>query len=389
MLPLIFQDIDRRIDAIELWRLDVTTQRHFSFGTWHNRQHVFMKVASDGQQGWGEVLAAKNNPKLDIAPWGACFGALHGLTIPEALDGLSARRQDVAAWSVDRLELAEMALLDLAGRVSGKPTIKLLGLPGRDPVSGLFCVLEEDPHQAMARAAVALARKLSTHVKIKIFGNPDLDGQLVRAVRQVVGTKAFLVADANCGYKCDARMPIEELAGQLRALRQAGLDACEDPARVDARQWIALQQQVGDLALLVDYPARPAWAAMETLLPGMGRIYNLHPGCMGSLLETAALSRKIQGWGARVMVGDDSLIGPACTAWQQMAIGMGAAWVEALEKPDESDLFLQCVSSQATSQQADGRFGIGVTKAGFGLEVDEVKLRQLCTQHCLCGAATD
>ena len=39
------------------------------------------------------------------------------------------------------------------------------------------------------------------------------------------------------------------------------------------------------------------------------------------------------------MIGDSSLIGAACTFWQQLAIGNEASWVEAMEKPRNKMLF--------------------------------------------------
>ena len=58
------------IDTIELFRYDINTPRHFSWGTWHNRQHVFMRITSGEHTGWAEVAADKNNPELDTRAWG-------------------------------------------------------------------------------------------------------------------------------------------------------------------------------------------------------------------------------------------------------------------------------------------------------------------------------
>jgi hypothetical protein len=109
----------------------------------------------------------------------------------------------------------------------------------------------------------------------------------------------------------------------------------------------------------------------------MGRIFSIHPHGMGSLIEAVELGRVIQRHGKKLMVGDASLVGPACSAWQQVAIGLGADWVEALEKPQESDVFQQCVQTNPIRRTADGRFFVGEHLPGFGVEIDIERLKAL------------
>ena len=77
------------------------------------------------------------------------------------------------------------------------------------------------------------------------------------------------------------------------------------------------------------------------------------------------------------MVGDASLIGPACPVWQQLAIVLEADWVEAIEKPQENDLFQQCLVRRPVMRSADGRFKLDKPLAGFGVEINVEKLAQL------------
>jgi L-alanine-DL-glutamate epimerase-like enolase superfamily enzyme len=356
------------VDSIELFRVQVNKPRYFSFGAWHNRQHAWFKITSGEHTGWAEQIAARNTPDVDLSIWGAALCELEGQSVSGALEFLHSRRE---VWPTDLLEGADMALLDLMGRCLGVPSVELLNLPGREAVPGLFCILEETPEAAREQAELSLQHNLKTHCKIKIFGRNDLDCELVRTVREVFGPDAFLSADANGGYEFEG---VDALAADLRRLHEAGLNACEDPAYMPNEAWVELQSKIGELGLIPDYPAKVAWRALETLQPGMGTIYNIHPANAGSLQEVVRLGRKIQGYGARLMIGDDSLVGPACTAWQQIGIGLGAAWVEALEKPEESDVLSHCTVQCSTEQKADGRFGLRELRPGFGLELDEAYL---------------
>jgi len=367
-----------RITQIELYRLDVTKERHFSHGTWKNRQHVILKVSAGDQSGWSETIASKNNPDLNLCEWGDFLKEIKGLTVSEAFTFLKDNRGR-ALWTKRELEFVEMALLDLSGRLQGKSAIELLGLTGREPIYGTFCVLEEDPALAEKQAQLALEQNLKTHIKVKLFGKEELDRKLIVTLRKVMGPEAYIIADPNRGYK--SWQNLDELARILVNLYNSGVDACEDPATLTNEEWITLQQKVGNLALIPDYNLRPAWESVNSALPNMGKYYNFHPACMGSFFDMVQLGAKVKDWGHDVMIGDASLIGPACTAWQQIAIGMGAAWVEALEKPHESDVFLQCIISKATFQQQDGRFAMK-PKPGFGLEVDEILLKKKSIAYC-------
>lgn len=365
------------IGGIELYGIDVNRERHFSFDTWHTRRHAMLRLCAGQVQGWGEQMSSRNAPAVEVKDWGARLAELQGLSVEAALGHLLEQRGK-NTWSVALLEMAEMALLDVAGRLQSVPSVELLGLEKREAVPGLFCILEDEPRKAAEQARKSLEAGLKSHIKLKIFGDNALDIGLVQAVRTVVGPDAYLVADANAGYRDTS---LDALAGQLGRLHAAGLSACEDPAQLANAQWVELQKKVGALDLIPDYPARPAWEARQTLLPGMGRVYNLHPACMGSLVETVALARRIQSFGAGVMIGDSSLVGAACTAWQQIAIGLGANWVEALEKPEESDAFLNCIRAQSTFQNADGRFAVEEWRPGFGLDVDDVALRAVAQDY--------
>ena len=115
---------------------------------------------------------------------------------------------------------------------------------------------------------------------------------------------------------------------------------------------------------------RPAYKLAATIKPVQGHIYNLHPNCMGSVSSTVALAKRINAAGAGVMIGDSSLIGPGCCAWQQIACAVKARWCEALEKPEESSAFTDAIIRNPVETLPDGRRRLARNTKGFGLEVD-------------------
>lgn len=370
---------DACITSMELFVINVPVTSHFSSTTWSSRQHAILKVASGIQIGWGEALISVNTPREDGTNWGKLISELRGQTISEALARVPGR---LRAWGAKCCEMVELALVDLAGKVSGRSALELLGLPGRESIPGLFCILDSDPNAVARKSQDAMARGLGGHVKLKLFGENELDLRIISAARSVLGRSMFLMGDANYGYRPDmSAEPLDAMASSLVRLSGEGLDACEDPANMTTEQWIALQSRVGALTLIPDVPLRPAAEAINWVTPGMGRSYNIHPGCTGSVIASVRLAEKIKAMGGGLMVGDDSLIGPACTAWQQLAIGMQADFVEALEKPQDSTAFLNAMINRPTRQGADGRIQIDMQVRGFGLEVDVSVLTKSATSR--------
>ncbi|MEK3912287.1 enolase C-terminal domain-like protein [Paenibacillus sp. FSL H7-0331] len=371
--------IQHHIESIEVYRYDVDVQRNFSHGSWSNRIHGFIRITAAGQSGWGENIIAVNQDQLDLKAWLDSFQPLIGMRISDGIAWLMSHLQQNGSKAT---EMLETALVDLAGKLLGVQAIALLGLEGTEAVPGLYCILENDTEVVKEKARLSLEQGYRTHLKVKLFGDIELDKAVVIAARSVIGEEAFLVGDVNDGYrKKQSTDSLDDLTAAMLQLHAVGLNACEDPGSLSTEQWIELQNRVDGLQLLPDAPLRPAVTAIQTAAPGMGGIYNIHPGCAGSLIHAVELARTIQGFGAKLMIGDDSLVGPACTVWQQLAIGLGADWVEALEKPGESEGFESCILTQATSRSAEGQVCVTEPAAGFGLYIDQERLLAVCKDY--------
>ena len=165
----------------------------------------------------------------------------------------------------------------------------------------------------------------------------------------------------------------------MKHLYEAGLDACEDPAFLDLKEWQELQSQVHPLSLIPDYPMRPSREAEKTIIEGMGDCYNIHPGSAASIFDAISLAGRIRQLGADLMIGDDSLVGPGCTIWQQLAIGLSAQWVEATEKEEDSDFYYECIHKIPTDSHTNP-IEYHADCYGFGIYLDEDKLEETSDQ---------
>ncbi|MGE5542447.1 MAG: mandelate racemase/muconate lactonizing enzyme family protein [Bacillota bacterium] len=93
----------------------------------------------------------------------------------------------------------EMALWDLAGRLTGLPVYRLIGGKVRErvPLAHVLGLKELDATVDEARDAVS--RGYGT-LKVKLTGDPEEDVRIIKAIRRAVGDGVSIRGDANTGY---------------------------------------------------------------------------------------------------------------------------------------------------------------------------------------------
>ena len=381
-----------KIDQINLFLINVNKARNFSYGVWKNRQHVMINIKGGGHIGWGETKVSSNMPNFDIAAWSNEFKKLRGMNLGEAIDEV--RNQFLQGnWHPIITEGLLMTLYDLMGKLERKPTIKIWGLKGTNPVPAIFCILEKDTESVVKQARIALDQNMHRYVKIKMFGEFEQDKRNITALRKFLGPDSFILGDPNRGYShiigrtsrsnpakyCGVKV-LKKLSKIMISLNQAGMDGVEDPASLMIEELIFLQANVGKLSIVPDKIMRPASKSIKYFDKRMGNYFNLHPNQMGTFTEINEISKVIRASNKGIMIGDGSYIGAACTFWQQLAIGNKASWVEAMEKPQEQDAFINCIEEKATQLNAEGKVSVDF-KPGFGLKVNENKLKTLAYKY--------
>ena len=80
-----------------------------------------------------------------------------------------------------------MTLYDLMGKIENKPTVKIWGLTGEAPVPGIFCILEKEETMVIKQAQIAVDQNMHRYVKIKMFGDFELDKKNISALRKFLG----------------------------------------------------------------------------------------------------------------------------------------------------------------------------------------------------------
>jgi len=184
----------------------------------------------------------------------------------------------------------DCALWELESQRSGVPVWKLAGLDASKRLLTTFTVGADDPAVMADRAA---AYSQARALKLKLTGDPELDGARVRAVRARC-PQPWIGVDANQGYN----------AATLPALL---------PALVEARVSLLEQPCVRGREHILDGLERPLpFAADESILDlaelearhHRFDVINIKLDKCGGLTEGLMMARRARELGKKVMVGN-------------------------------------------------------------------------------------
>jgi muconate cycloisomerase len=223
--------IIRRVDAIPV-ALPLTTPVTMSGITIRNADNILVRIeTTDGTVGWGEAASA---PTMTGDTLGGLTAAVRDHLAP-LIVGKDARARAEVMRTLKRAlvgnggahSAVEMALLDLAGRASGRPLIDLIGSSRRTSVRPMWLLGNKSVQQTVAEAKAKAAEGIR-FFKIKIGVKPLTDEiKTTLAVREALGPKIPICADANCGLTLAAARRYAE------ATRPAKLLFVEQPLAHD------------------------------------------------------------------------------------------------------------------------------------------------------------
>lgn len=260
--------------------------------------YLLVKLTDEaGLSGWGEAPALKD--------WGGEFGRYFGEShatsrlvigqylfpavrgcLPGEIADLH-QRMDRAVKGYPYAKAAvEFAAYDLAGRQCGLPVYRLLGgaCRRRIPVThsiGLMGFAEAE------REAAKVASEGIRTIKIKIGVDADRDVEMVRRIRDTVGSTLALCVDANQGYRTPG--------AAIRAFRR--MEECN---LLYFEQPVEGIEQLAEVAHAIDAPVmadESAWNAHDVIQIVEKRgaqivsIYTTKPGGLYRAMEVAAVAR--------------------------------------------------------------------------------------------------
>ncbi|MDG2254029.1 MAG: mandelate racemase/muconate lactonizing enzyme family protein [Opitutaceae bacterium] len=198
-----------KIDRIETFLIECPIDQPFgwSMGRTDKRSSLVTKITTDdGVVGWGEgggspsqtvihdcfeALLIGEDPLNINKLWHRLFQSLHNDNLTGGFGGGALSGVDIALW-------------DIAGKVSGKSISEMLGGAIRDKVAvyatGLYYQDDEFPTKLIAEAE-AYVEAGYAGMKTKVGGLSVADDvKRVQAIRDAIGDDVYLMIDANKAY---------------------------------------------------------------------------------------------------------------------------------------------------------------------------------------------
>jgi len=215
-----------RIDDFELVPFALPFEELYvsARGSLERRELILLRLRTeDGATGLGEAvpLSLRGGAGLPevLAALDLATGRLRGTDVTAMTEG-----SPVGAVAELVVELAaggrlpppavaalEMALFDLAGRITGEPVWRLLGAERAEPVACNATLAAGAPDAVAGSASRWLSLGFSSF-KLKL--GTEYDVEQVAAVRQAVGPEANIRVDVNGAWSAD---PAIETIGQISA----------------------------------------------------------------------------------------------------------------------------------------------------------------------------
>ncbi len=277
-----------RIERIVLLEIRLPLKEPFriSSGVTAERRICLLELTeASGCTGWSECVAGElpnySSETIDTA-WHAIRAWVAPRVLGRAFDspetGAGALAEDFRGHLMAKAAV-EMGCWEVAARLAGVPLARLLGGTREKIATGISIGIQPDPPALVERVRTALAEG---YRKVKMKIRPGADVAFVRAVREAVGPKAPLMADANSAYALAD-------AAHLAELDAFGLTMIEQPlGQDDLVQHAELQRRLAT-PICLDECITSVERAADMIALGSGRIVNIKPGRVGGFAAYKAI----------------------------------------------------------------------------------------------------
>jgi muconate cycloisomerase len=378
------------IAAIELHHVALPTRREHK---WTGLSepiggYVLVKISDkDGATGWGEAPALKDWG----GEFGRYFGESPGTTIevitrhlapavngcqPGEIAELHARMDRAIKGFPYAKAAVEFACYDLAGKQCGLSVCRLLGGASRTriPVTHSIGLMGID--DAVSEVAQVAQEGVRT-IKIKVGVDPDRDVEMVRRVREAVGTGIALCVDANQGYQTPG-----QAIRTFRRMERYDLIYFEQP--VEGIERLAEVSRAIDVPVMADesaWNAHDVFQIAEKRAAQIVSIYTTKPGGLYRAMEMAAVARAA---GIVCNVNGSVETGVGNLANLHLAAAAPAAVISCVvpvSTPAEAQngqiagIYYKDDLITEPMRLVDGAIELP-TSAGMGIPVDEAKIRR-------------
>ncbi len=219
--------IKLRISRVDAYRTTIPLKEPFriSYEEISFSDSLIVRITTDdGVMGIGEASTAPRNTGdagATLLPAAGVFARVLVGRDPLDIEGCLSELELVLKHNTGARSAFDMALYDIAGKVSGLPLYALLGGEKRtlstDETVGI------DESTVMAQKAAQIKKRGMPAVKIKLGTTTEADTARIAAIRGAIGNELPIRIDANQGWTLNVAIQT------LKALEPFGIQYCEQP----------------------------------------------------------------------------------------------------------------------------------------------------------------
>lgn len=212
------------VPGIETWRA-----ASFAVPFAHAETTLVRLETDTGLVGWGEAHAPVAPEVSKVVVDTLLAPAIMGrdprdhAVLWDEMYALMRPRGHALGFTLEAISGVDIALVDLAAQALGIPIYSLLGGAHRQRIRTYGSVLQWVAPPELAELALAHVKKGFTALKLKVGQDPLIDAEKARVVREAVGHKVDLMADANC------RFTASEAVHMARVLESQNFAWLEEP----------------------------------------------------------------------------------------------------------------------------------------------------------------
>jgi L-alanine-DL-glutamate epimerase-like enolase superfamily enzyme len=267
-------------------------------------------------------------------------------------------------YALTAVAALDMALLDIRGKVLGRPAYDLLGGLARERVE-LSMSLSIGPVEHVVAQARSLVEAGFRTLKVKAAGAGEVE--LVHALRDELGSTVKLRVDLNM-----ACASAKEALALIRAIAPAGVISVEQPLAAGDLAGMAFLRERSEIPIMADesvWSPRDAWDVLDRRAADIVNVYVSESGGptrMRQTMELCALA------GAGVAVGSMPELGLGTTAAAHAAFS-----APRLDHPsDLAGHLYHAGDVVAHPLQVEDGYLLPPSGTGLGVELDAERLEQ-------------
>jgi o-succinylbenzoate synthase len=357
-----------RIERVEIipYALRFSAPYVTARGQLERRELLLLRLRAGGVEGLGEAAPL-------LLRGGASLAEIAGELDQDCrplLEGARVETEQLVSECAERgvspqtLAAVELGLLDLAGKLSGRPVWRLLGAEHAQPVACNATLVAAQP-AAVAAAARRWAKRGFGTFKLKLGLDGDLDQ--VKAVREALGADARIRIDANGAWTA------ERAIATLTELEPQGIELAEQPVATLAEMATVRAEVATPLA--ADESVSNAAEARAAVSARACDAATVKIAKVGGISAARAVIEEIPVYLSSALDGPIGIAAAAHLAQVMPHDGFAAELAHGLAT---AELFADSIASSGLDV-----IDAAITPSsapGWGVEIDEQALRQRALQ---------